>query len=299
MLEAERRDYSKPNIFAFCQKFEEREKTKEEIKAILGSERVYQDGYTVFAVDINNRAHLIDGINLFTKGHGLSRLPAIFVGDLYLKQGLEELKDLKNTGLLNYRLTQSMKDKKVLDLYKRRADVFTVEPNGLYFPSKVLDSNNTTGEKKVQSQITITSTHLGGSIAFKVKTTHPNYYGVRPLYGVLRCRESEVINVERVVNECDNKREKFRIECLLYKTIDVDRAEVQNLFKRADGKSIRNQAIEVYFSEPPGADQTCEDFRRKLLQSCFCDYFSEDQSLKQLHTFIDCNIITIEDENKL
>jgi hypothetical protein len=75
---------SKGNIFVFCATSDERDKWKNDITKIVGSDRTYENGYNVNLVGIQNRAHLIDGLEDLTKGKALAHLPAIFIGDYYL-----------------------------------------------------------------------------------------------------------------------------------------------------------------------------------------------------------------------
>jgi hypothetical protein len=75
---------SNGNIYVFCETSDERDRWKEEIIRIVGNERTYEDGYNVNLVGVQNRAHLIDGIEDLTKGIGVAHLPVIFIGDFYL-----------------------------------------------------------------------------------------------------------------------------------------------------------------------------------------------------------------------
>jgi hypothetical protein len=200
--------------------------------------------------------------------------------------------------LLPLKLKQSAKEKQVANLYKRRTDVFNIEPNGsLYFPSilysQIFNTIDPT-ESFSRSSITMTSNHLGGCVAFKIKTTHPKNYGVKPLYGVLRCRESLVVSVTRNNTAMADKREKFRIECLLYKTNDVQENDVLRLFQTTEEKRIHKQSLQVLFTAVPIDDHYAEQFHRKCLHLCWLEasLIECGHERRPNDTFVDCVINT-------
>jgi hypothetical protein len=144
----------------------------------------------------------------------------------------------------------------------------------------------------------VTSNHLGGCVAFKIKTTHPKNYGVKPLYGVLRCRESVSISVTRNNTAMSDKREKFRIECLLYKTHDIKEQDALRLFANADEKRIHKQAVQVLFTEVPKDDHYAEQFHRKCLHLCWLEASHREcghQRNNPNDTFVDIEILTIDE----
>ncbi|EFC43322.1 major sperm protein-like protein [Naegleria gruberi] len=206
-------------------------------------EIVEQSGGDVSEIKVEGKPYLIA---LMKKIVGDLKPPHVFFNDEYIG-GLEEIKNLKESGLLTVKIQtckNALTPGELYKVYRKQGDLFVISPNHLYFPPP--------SKRLITCCITLYN-RTDKYTAYKLKTTCPNRYIVKPKKGIAPPNGTAQVEItmQKPVTT-DEKGDKFRVESLAlqyYKPEMED--QVDELFKEAEERRVVKQKISCRFEAPP------------------------------------------------
>ncbi|KAG2391801.1 hypothetical protein C9374_013286 [Naegleria lovaniensis] len=178
-----------------------------------------------------------------------NRPPHVFFNDEYVG-GWDQIKAMSENGQLGLKIQtckNALSPGELYKIYRKQGDLFVISPGHLYFPPPT--------KRLITCLITLYN-RTDKYTAYKLKTTCPNRYIVKPKKGIAPPNGTVHVEItmQKPVTE-NEKGDKFRVESLAlqyYKTEMEDK--VDELFKEADTKRIVKQKISCLFESPPSVD---------------------------------------------
>ncbi|XXG43094.1 hypothetical protein AAC387_Pa01g3207 [Persea americana] len=125
-------------------------------------------------------------------------------------------------------------------------DLISVEPQELRFPFEL--------KKQISCSLQL-SNKTDNYVAFKVKTTNPKKYCVRPNTGVIVPRSTCDVNVtmqaQREVPPDMQCKDKFLLQCVIANPRTIAKDITPEMFNKESGNLVEECKLRVFYVSPP------------------------------------------------